>query len=208
MVSPRLLSAFLLVLVTSSDPAKLQQQLRGTNGRDHVKPWCAAGQAADESTKAWSANEGSWVTNENFSPGLTANYDPRMCTYMQPKFECGLERSARITRWSWEPKAAAAGGATCANTDFARGPAAEADAEFVRCTAGKKLALIGDSNTRNMFVGLLCRFHDFRPPFSVRLDSNRATRCHNLEYGALMLIAAIRGCGDAAEGSRRGVAGA
>jgi hypothetical protein len=66
-------------------------------------------------------------------------------------------------------------------TDFAHDYSASVTEEFLRCTENKTLTLVGDSNTRNSFVSLLCRFEHstflglghgaLLPPFSENLKT-------------------------------------
>ncbi len=91
---------------------------------------------------------------------------------MQPKFLCQPARSARINAWAWQPQAAA-DSACPAVIDFATNDAV--DRAFRRCTANKTLVLMGDSNTRNAFVGFLCRFSNFFPPYATPTSSSSAT---------------------------------
>ena len=151
------------------DPAK-QQTLRGADaaasasasasdslapiGAQKAPPSCAA-----KDPVAFGRNDGHWERDMFRSPLYTAS----SCSYMQHKFTCGTGRSARINRWAW--RQAATDGGQCHNTDFAHDDSAAVNDEFLTCTANKTVVMMGDSNTRNSFVGLLCRFHNYFPPY-------------------------------------------
>jgi hypothetical protein len=63
----------------------------------------------------------------------------------------------------------------CTNIDFGHDYSPSVTEDFLRCTANKTITFLGDSNTRNSFVSLLCRFEHaawemgygtLLPPFS------------------------------------------
>ena len=56
-------------------------------------------------------------------------------------------------------------GKTCDWVDFAHDTSEETTREFKRCTANQTITFVGDSNSRENFVAMLCRFHAHLPPY-------------------------------------------
>ena len=167
LLSPLLLFVTLPTESLAAVPA--QQTLRGAadlflRTQEKSPPSCSS--SASKDPEAFGRNDGHWEQDMFRAP----LYDASTCSYMQSKFTCGAARSARINRWAW--RQAQAGDGTCHNTDFAHDGSAAVNDEFLQCTANKTVVMMGDSNTRNSFVGLLCRFHKYFPPYVVWLVSS------------------------------------
>ena len=104
-------------------------------------------------------NKGRWVKGHKY----TAAYDASACSYMQKKFMCTKKRTERIGTYRWKQDLEDSG---CQNVDFAHKVSADADADFLQCTSNRSLLFLGDSNTRNSFVGFICRFKDYFGKYS------------------------------------------